>query len=62
MATPYSSLPACRSNAGEPFDDESDDAYWRLQGFLPGALVDTLDHDTLRRMIKAYVAMPFSGV
>lgn len=82
--------------AGEPFDDESDDCYWRLQaragpraaragaraalqglrscpgpgldlahstllvaaplqGFLPGELVEALDHGTLRRMIKAYL-------
>lgn len=48
--------------AGEAFDDESDDSYWRLQGFLPGSLVEALDHGTLRRMIKSYVALPFSGV
>lgn len=34
----------------------------QLQGFVPGWLVEALDHDTLRRMIKAYMALPFSGV
>ena len=33
-----------------------------LQGFIPGWLVEALDHETLRRMIKAYMALPFSGV
>lgn len=33
-----------------------------LQGFIPGWLVEALDHETLKRMIKAYMALPFSGV
>jgi hypothetical protein len=33
-----------------------------MQGFLPGELVEALDHATLQRMIKAYLAVPFSGV
>jgi hypothetical protein len=37
-------------------------SYWRLQGFLPGNLVDALDHDMLKRIIKTYLAQPFSGV
>lgn len=32
------------------------------QGFIPGWMVEALDHETLRRMIKAYMALPFSGV
>ncbi|KAI3433602.1 hypothetical protein D9Q98_003412 [Chlorella vulgaris] len=55
-------LQAYQQGAGEPFDDESDDAFWRMQGFLPGELVEALDHATLQRMIKAYLAVPFSGV
>lgn len=31
------------------------------QGFLPGALVEALDHATLQRLIKSYMALPFSG-
>ena len=48
--------------AGEAFDDEDEDSYWRLGGFVPGPLVEALDHETLQRMIKAYMALPFSGV
>ena len=33
-----------------------------LQGFIPGWLVEALDHGMLKRMIKAYMALPFSGV
>ena len=48
--------------AGEPLDDEDDDSFWRLQGFLPGGLVDALDHDLLQRLIRSYTLLPFSGV
>lgn len=49
------------ASAGEPFDDDNDDSYWRLQGFIPGGLVEALDHDTLRRLIRGYALIPFSG-
>ncbi|KAI7841765.1 hypothetical protein COHA_004631 [Chlorella ohadii] len=55
-------LQAYHEGAGEPFDDENEDCVWRLGGFIPGWLVEALDHETLRRMIKAYMALPFSGV
>ncbi len=48
--------------AGEAFDDEEEDCYWRLQGFVPGVLVEALDHAVLKRLIKAYMSIPFSGV
>lgn len=43
------------------FDDESDDAYRRLQGFLPGAVAEALDYDTLRRLIQGSVVIPRKG-
>ncbi|PSC75970.1 aminoglycoside phosphotransferase [Micractinium conductrix] len=55
-------LQAYHKEAGEPFDDENEDSYWRLQGFVPGALVKALDQPTLKRLIKAYISLPFSGV
>eukprot|EP00887_Chlorella_sp_A99_P007054 scaffold2.g7054.t1 len=55
-------LQAYHKQAGEAFDDEDEDTYWRLQGFVPGGLADELDHETLKRAIKAYLSIPFSGV
>ncbi|KAL4430663.1 hypothetical protein ABPG75_005919 [Micractinium tetrahymenae] len=55
-------LQAYHKEAGEPFDDEQEDSYWRLQGFIPGSLVEALDHDTLKRLVKGYLSLPFSGV
>jgi hypothetical protein len=47
---------------GEALDDEDDDCFWRLQGFIPGELVDALDHELLMRLVRSYVLLPFSGV
>lgn len=33
-----------------------------LQGFVPGSLVEALDNDTLKRLVKGYLSLPFSGV
>ncbi|GAB4820877.1 hypothetical protein N2152v2_007923 [Parachlorella kessleri] len=55
-------LQAFHECAGEPLDDEDDDSFWRLQGFLPGGLVDALDHDLLQRLVRSYTLLPFSGV
>ncbi len=33
-----------------------------LQGYIPGSLVEALDHDTLKRLVKGYLSLPFSGV
>ncbi|KAL4432431.1 hypothetical protein ABPG77_001730 [Micractinium sp. CCAP 211/92] len=63
-------LQAYHQEAGEPFDDEQEDSYWRLQagcsagvgGYIPGSLVEALDHDTLKRLVKGYLSLPFSGV